>query len=93
VCGGANSQLERARHDEALAARGILYVPDYLANAAGVIDFHQERIDDRPRAVLQAVRRIHEIAADVLERAAIHGLTPLQVADRMVASRLAAAAA
>jgi leucine dehydrogenase len=52
VCGGANNQLAEARLDAALAVRGIVFVPDYLANAGGVIDFHQETIDDQPDAVL-----------------------------------------
>ena len=90
VCGGANNQLALGRHDAALAARGILYVPDYVANAGGVIDFHQERVDDRPEAVLRAVRRIREITADLLARAAATGRTPLEIADALVAERLAA---
>jgi leucine dehydrogenase len=92
VCGGANNQLAEARHAAALAARGILFVPDYIANAGGVIDFHQERTcDDAPDAVLGAVSRIHDITRDVLERAARAGETPLEVADRIVLGRLAAA--
>lgn len=92
VCGGANNQLAEARHAAALAARGILFVPDYIANAGGVIDFHQERIgDDAPDAVLGAVARIYQIARDVLERAARRGETPLEVADRIVLERIAAA--
>jgi leucine dehydrogenase len=92
VCGGANNQLAAARHAVALAARGILFVPDYIANAGGVIDFHQERIgDDAPDAVLGAVARIHDITRDVLERAAAAGETPLAIADQIVLGRLAAA--
>ena len=92
VCGGANNQLAERRHAAALAARGITYVPDYVANAGGVIDFHQERLgDDRPEAVLRAVGRLHGITADVLERAAAGGRTPQEVADALVAARLAAA--
>ena len=91
VCGGANNQLAEARHAAALAARGILFVPDYIANAGGVIDFHQERTgDDAPEAVLGAVERIHAITQDVLGRASRAGETPLQVADRIVLERLAA---
>jgi leucine dehydrogenase len=90
VCGGANNQLAEVRHDAALAARGILFVPDYIANAGGVIDFHQERKGmDTPDAVLGAVARLNEIAGDVLRRAARAGETPLQVADRIVLDRLA----
>jgi leucine dehydrogenase len=93
VCGGANNQLAAARHDAMLARRGITFVPDYLAGAGGVIDFHQETVDDRPEAVLAAVARIRGIAAEVLERAAAGGETPLRVADRIVTERLRAAAA
>jgi leucine dehydrogenase len=90
VCGGANNQLAQAHHGAALARRGILFVPDYIANAGGVIDFHQERIgDDAPDAVLAAVARLRAITADVLARAAGRGETPLEVADRIVLERLA----
>jgi leucine dehydrogenase len=88
VCGGANNQLAAARHDAALAARGIVFVPDYLANAGGVIDFHQETIDDRPDAVLAAVARIGAITCDVLRCAIATGVTPLAVADRIVQTRI-----
>ena len=92
VCGGANNQLAERRHAAALAERGIAYVPDYVANAGGVIDFHQERTgDDRPEAVLRAVGRLHGITADVLRRAAESGRTPQEAADGIVAARLAAA--
>jgi len=93
VVGGANNQLAEPRHDAMLAARGIAYVPDYLANAGGVIDFHQESVDDSPEAVLRSVERIRGITAGVLARAAASGETPLQVADRIVRERLQAAAA
>ncbi|MSQ58300.1 MAG: hypothetical protein EXR36_01240 [Betaproteobacteria bacterium] len=91
VCGGANNQLSRPEHAQQLHARGILYVPDYLANAGGVIDFHQESIDDSPRAVLLAVERIRRITADVLREARNTGVTPLQAANERVRKRLAQA--
>src|SRR5205807_6118093 len=64
VCGGANNQLAAARHDAALAVRGIVFVPDYLASAGGVIDSHQEAIDDQPDAVLASVARIGAIRSE-----------------------------
>ncbi|MCC6469763.1 MAG: Glu/Leu/Phe/Val dehydrogenase [Alphaproteobacteria bacterium] len=91
VCGGANNQLEHSRHDAALARRDIAYVPDYLANAGGVIDFHQEAIDDRPEAVMASVERIGRITADVLDRAKRDGARPLAVCDAIVRQRLSAA--
>ena len=88
VCGGANNQLAEVRHDAALAVRGIVFVPDYLANAGGVIDFHQETIDDRPDAVLASVARIGAITRDVLRCAAMTGTTALSVADDIVRARI-----
>jgi leucine dehydrogenase len=91
VCGGANNQLREPRHAAALAARGITFVPDYLASAGGVIDFHQESVDDSPDAVRAAVARIREITREVLTRARERGVTPLAAADEMVHARLTAA--
>jgi leucine dehydrogenase len=91
VCGGANNQLAEPRHAAALAERNILYVPDYLANAGGVIDFHQERIDDSRAAVLAAVGRIEGITAEILEKAEASGRSPQEIADRRVSARLRAA--
>ena len=93
VCGGANNQLAKGDHAALLAARGCLYVPDYLANAGGVIDFHQERVDDRPEAVMRAVGRIFPVTLDLLEQAHATGRTPLAVAEEIVTRRLAAARA
>jgi glutamate dehydrogenase/leucine dehydrogenase len=76
------------RHDAALAVRGIVFVPDYLANAGGVIDFHQETIDDQPDAVFASVTRIGAITRDVLRCAAVTGATPLSVADGIVRARI-----
>jgi leucine dehydrogenase len=91
VCGGANNQLREARHAAALAARGIVFVPDYLASAGGVIDFHQESVDDSPDAVRTAVERIRDITRDVLARARERSVTPLAAADEIVRGRLQAA--
>jgi glutamate dehydrogenase/leucine dehydrogenase len=65
-----------------------VFVPDYLANAGGVIDFHQETIDDRPDAVLASVGRIGAITRDVLRCAAETGTTPLSIADGIVRARI-----
>lgn len=91
VCGGANNQLLLAENDALLARRGIAFVPDYLVNAGGVIDFYQEAIDDSPDAILLSVERIRTIADDVLRQARESGETPMTVSDRIVRQRLEAA--
>ncbi len=89
ICGGANNQLMQDDYASLLHQRNILYVPDYLANAGGVIDFHQESIDDRPAAVLAAVERIRAITQSVLRDAQELGRTPVQVANDRVRARIA----
>ena len=43
VAGSANNQLAEPRHGALLKARGILYAPDYVINAGGLIDVAHER--------------------------------------------------
>jgi glutamate dehydrogenase/leucine dehydrogenase len=93
IVGAANNQLARDRVADALAAAGILYVPDFLANAGGIINIAEESHGyDHARAV-QAVGRIGTTTTAVLERAELCGITPLAAAEELVAQRLASAEA
>jgi leucine dehydrogenase len=90
VCGAANNQLLAPRHGEELAQRGILYVPDYAANAGGLINVAQEVAGyDRDKAYART-SRIYDTIETVLKRAKETGLRPEQVADRMVEEKLVA---
>ena len=91
IVGAANNQLDRARVADSLAAAGILYVPDFLANAGGIINIAEESHGyDRARAV-RAVGQIRDTTTAVLERAELCGITPLAAAEEQVAKRLATA--
>ena len=91
VVGGANNQLASPEVAELLHASGTLYVPDFLANAGGIINIAEERKGYDPAAAARAVDRIGETTRAVLALAAREGITPLAAADRLVAERLAAA--
>jgi leucine dehydrogenase len=55
VAGAANNVLEEERHGEELEEKGILYAPDYVINAGGVINVYDELIGyDRERALERA---------------------------------------
>ena len=55
VAGAANNVLEEERHGEVLEEKGILYAPDYVINAGGVINVYDELIGyDRERALERA---------------------------------------
>jgi leucine dehydrogenase len=93
VAGAANNQLlDEARHAEMLHQRGILYAPDYVINAGGIINVGCEL---RPGGydVDYAMRKIHEIPetlAGVFERARVEGVTTQAAAQALGDAALAA---
>ena len=92
VCGPANNPLAERSGADALAARGILYAPDYLVNAGGVIHLALTERGETPEAVEARIRGIGGTLADVLGLAALEGITPLDAADRIARARVVAAA-
>lgn len=89
VAGGANNQLAHPGIDKALAERGILYVPDYLVNAGGVIQVADELEGfDFERAKLRATG-IYETTKQLLANADAEGVPPAATADRMAERRIA----
>ena len=91
VCGGANNQLARPEHGTRLAERGIVYVPDFVANAGGVISGSVDIAGwDRARMVA-AVEAIAETTTEVLELARDSACAPHGAAERIAEKRLRAA--
>lgn len=88
VVGGANNQLRSARHGLALHRRGILYVPDYVANAGGLIDVAMEGPGYLPSRVLHACEAIRQTTTRLLREAHRLGLAPSQLADETAAERM-----
>ena len=92
VCGGANNQLLHDRIDNRLAERGIVYCPDYVVNAGGVIQVADERHGfsfERAKAKAAGIR---EATLAVLRTAEAEGVTPSEAADRLAERRMAAVA-
>lgn len=92
VCGCANNQLATDGDGDRLAAAGVLYAPDYVANAGGVINIAAELGPDgydRGRA-WAAVATIQTTMHRVFERAAADGITTARAADRLAEERLGA---
>ena len=83
VCGGANNQLATPEDGRRLASRGILYAPDYLVNAGGIINVVAEHMGETTAAVEERVRRIPERLAAVLDRTEATGEGSNFVADAM----------
>jgi leucine dehydrogenase len=92
VAGAANNQLSGPRHGVALHARGILYAPDYVINAGGLINIAQELRAggyDRGRA-LAHVATIETTLAEIFERSEREGRPAHEIADRVAEERIEA---
>ncbi|MBI2383799.1 MAG: Glu/Leu/Phe/Val dehydrogenase [Gammaproteobacteria bacterium] len=87
VAGAANNQLARPRHDRALQKRGILYCPDYVINAGGIIDIHYEGPDYDAARVKAHLDRIGATLRTIFERARGDRRPTGAVADRMAEER------
>jgi leucine dehydrogenase len=89
VAGGANNQLARPEHGPALAARGILYAPDYVINAGGIIAVTLEYLarehgaDHNLASVLAKLAEIPGRLTRIWQDSAASGRSPDQVADAM----------
>lgn len=89
VAGSANNQLEEDRHGFELHRRGILYAPDYVINAGGVINvfvelegYDRERALRMTRGIFYNLRRVFQIAKR-------EDIPTSQAADRLVEERIA----
>nr|WP_296073017.1 Glu/Leu/Phe/Val dehydrogenase [uncultured Actinoplanes sp.] len=89
VAGGANNQLAHPGIEKTLAERGILYAPDYVVNAGGVIQvadeiegFNFERAKLRATGIFETTRRILQVADT-------EGVAPAVAADRLAEQRMA----
>jgi valine dehydrogenase (NAD+) len=88
VCGAANNQLLRREVDTVLADRGIVWIPDYVANAGGLIQVGSELVGAPEDEVLDAVRRVGDTVTQILTDAQTHRITPSLAAQRIVERRL-----
>jgi glutamate dehydrogenase/leucine dehydrogenase len=88
VCGGANNQLASDGTDDALAARGILYAPDFVANAGGILNIAEEFVGYSRERALASTARIEETTARVFARARAEGIPPGHAAVAIARERL-----
>lgn len=92
VCGGANNQLAHAGIEQQLADRKILYAPDYVVNAGGVIQVADELVGFSFERARERVLGIYDTTLQVLTKAAEDHIVPAHAADRLAEERIAAAA-
>jgi len=89
VAGAANNQLAHPGVEKLVADRGILYAPDYVVNAGGVIQvadeiegFNFARAKQRATGIFETTKQIMQLADD-------EGVPPAAAADRLAERRIA----
>jgi leucine dehydrogenase len=91
VCGSANNQLAEERHGDVLAQQGILYAPDYIVSAGGVV-YNLESLSpggfNRQRA-LEKVAHIYRTMGNVIALAKEQDIPTYRAANTLVERRIA----
>ncbi|CEG27346.1 Leu/Phe/Val dehydrogenase [Bacillus sp. B-jedd] len=90
VAGSANNQLGDARHGRLLQEKGILYAPDYIVNAGGLIQVADELYKPNKERVMQKTTAIYDSLLDIYRHAAEEGVTTVEAADRFCEARIEA---
>ena len=89
ICGGANNQLGSEAMDDALAARGILYAPDFVVNAGGVLNIAEEFGGYSRDQAIASTARIEDTTAKVFALGREWSVPPGRAAERMARDRIA----
>ena len=87
VVGSANNQLLDDRHGDALHELGILYIPDYVANAGGIIHGCRELLGWSEKQTKERVHRIYETVLTILETAG-YAAPPFKIANQLAERKL-----
>lgn len=94
ICGGANNQLQDSRVGEELFKRGIIFVPDYVANAGGLIDVVDELnpLGFNEERVRSSIESVETTTFNILQRSTRDGIPTNIVSDTMAEEVLKSAA-
>lgn len=88
VCGAANNQLAHPGIDKLLQERGVLYAPDYLVNAGGVIQVSDELHGFNFERAKRKASKIFDTTTAVFALAEAEGVPPATAADRLAERRM-----
>ena len=89
VAGAANNQLAHPGIEKLLDERGVLYAPDYVVNAGGVIQVADEIEGFNFERAKHRAGRIFDTTREILATASAEGVPPAVAADRMAERRMA----
>lgn len=88
VVGSANNQLDRPEHGKALAERGILYAPDFVVNAGGLINVADELHGYHPERARASVEQVYRTLREIFSLAREHNVSTAEAADHYAQARI-----
>lgn len=91
VCGAANNQLATPADADRLSAKGVLYCPDYLVNAGGLISVARNPIGMSEATARTKLERLPVTLEEVIARAETENANASATADRLAEARFGAA--
>ncbi|MCA1054762.1 branched-chain amino acid dehydrogenase [Rossellomorea aquimaris] len=88
IAGAANNQLKETRHGDAIHEMGIVYAPDYVINAGGVINVADELYGYNNERAMKKVEQVYNNVERVIEIAKRDNIPTYVAADRMAEERI-----
>lgn len=89
VAGAANNQLaDERKHGIALQQRGIVYAPDFLINAGGIINVYAELENYGKQEIIRKTENIYHTTLEILSKAESQGITSHQAAFQVAQGRI-----
>lgn len=88
IAGAANNQLEKEEHGNMLVEKGILYAPDYIINAGGVINVTRELEDVTEENIVNKVNSIYNTTLEVFKIAKEQGVSTHVAANKLAENRI-----
>ena len=89
VVGSANNQLLEDRHGDELQQKGILYAPDYIVNAGGLIQVADELHHPNKARVLQQTRAIYDTLVQIYDHAEQEQCSTVHASNVIVEEKIA----
>ena len=88
IAGAANNQLLEERHGEVLHKKGVLYAPDYVINAGGLINVSEKLVGYSRDRVTGKVKRISDRLSHLFKVSKAGGISTLSAANRIAEQRI-----
>lgn len=87
IAGAANNQLAKESFGQLLTDKGIVYAPDYVINAGGIIDIYHQSIDSSDRELREHIEKISNTLLEIYHRAQSQGIATNIVANEIAEER------